>query len=215
MQRDSFVFYRSFAEGLNELDGETRLACYDALLAYALDGVEPSLTGVAKAMFTLIKPQIDANNKRFENGMKGAAYGKLGGRPKKNPIGVIEENPIGVSNKNPEKTPNVNVNENVNGNVNDIGEKETPKKRFVPPTIEEVREYCRERGNRVSPERFVAFYSAKNWFIGKNKMKDWKQAIITWELNDKKEDKSRFGNMQQNHYTADEMSELERKLLEN
>ena len=46
--------------------------------------------------------------------------------------------------------------------------------RFVPPTIEEVREYCKERGNNINAERFVDFYSAKGWMVGKNKMKDWK-----------------------------------------
>lgn len=63
------------------------------------------------------------------------------------------------------------------------GEKKPRKKaeRFVPPTEEEVREYCRERGNSVDPISFVAFYSAKNWMIGKNKMKDWRAAVRTWE----------------------------------
>ena len=59
--------------------------------------------------------------------------------------------------------------------------------RFVPPTIEEVREYCKERGNNINAERFVDFYSAKGWMVGKNKMKDWKACVRTWEQRDKKE----------------------------
>lgn len=59
-----------------------------------------------------------------------------------------------------------------------IGEK---RERFTPPTEDEVREYCRERGNSVDPSRFVNFYAAKGWMVGKNKMKDWKAAIRTWE----------------------------------
>lgn len=67
----------------------------------------------------------------------------------------------------------------------DIGADEPPRQtRFIPPTVEEVRVYCIERKNRVDPEKFVAFYSAKGWMIGKNKMKDWKQAVITWEKGD-------------------------------
>ena len=58
------------------------------------------------------------------------------------------------------------------------------KKSFVPPTIDEVREYCQSRNNFVDPERFVDFYSAKGWMVGKNKMKDWKAAVRTWERND-------------------------------
>lgn len=55
--------------------------------------------------------------------------------------------------------------------------------RFVPPTVEEVAAYCRERGNNVDPERFVAYYTANGWRVGKNPMKDWKAAVRTWERN--------------------------------
>jgi uncharacterized protein YdaU (DUF1376 family) len=54
-------------------------------------------------------------------------------------------------------------------------------KRFVPPTVDEVASYCKERKNLVDSERFVNFYSAKGWMVGKNRMKDWKAAVRTWE----------------------------------
>ena len=54
-------------------------------------------------------------------------------------------------------------------------------KRFTPPTLAEVKAYCEERGNNVDPERFIDFYESKGWMIGKNKMKDWKAAVRTWE----------------------------------
>jgi DNA-binding Lrp family transcriptional regulator len=52
---------------------------------------------------------------------------------------------------------------------------------FVPPSVPEVAAYCRERGNRISAEAFVAFYESNGWMVGKNRMKDWKAAIRTWE----------------------------------
>ena len=52
------------------------------------------------------------------------------------------------------------------------------------PTVEEVRAYCEERGNKVDPETFVDFYESKGWLIGKNPMKDWKAAVRTWERSD-------------------------------
>ncbi len=58
------------------------------------------------------------------------------------------------------------------------------RKRFTPPTVEEVRAYCNERKNHVSPEAFVAFYESKGWMIGKNKMTNWRRAVITWEQRD-------------------------------
>lgn len=59
----------------------------------------------------------------------------------------------------------------------------TKTKRFVPPTVEDVKEYCRERKNAVDAERFVDYYTANGWKVGKNPMKDWKAAVRTWERN--------------------------------
>ena len=66
---------------------------------------------------------------------------------------------------------------------NNNREKEIVKKeiRFLPPTIEEVRAYCEERGNGIDPDRFIDYYASKGWMIGKNKMKDWKAAVRNWE----------------------------------
>ena len=61
---------------------------------------------------------------------------------------------------------------------------ERPLSHFVPPSVEEVQAYCVQRENRVDPERFVDFYESKNWFIGKNKMRDWRAAVRTWEKRD-------------------------------
>ena len=52
---------------------------------------------------------------------------------------------------------------------------------FTPPTSDEVAAYCTDRQNSVDPDKFVDFYSSKGWFVGKNKMKDWKSAVRTWE----------------------------------
>lgn len=62
-------------------------------------------------------------------------------------------------------------------------EKKTGKtaKRFVPPTFDQVNQYCKERGRGVDAERFVDFYQAKGWMVGSNKMKDWKASVRTWE----------------------------------
>ena len=61
--------------------------------------------------------------------------------------------------------------------------KEKTPKRFVPPTLEEVKAYCTERGNDVDAQRFVDYYTSNGWQVGKNKMKDWKAAVRTWERN--------------------------------
>jgi len=63
-----------------------------------------------------------------------------------------------------------------------IGDK-PPSTRFTPPTLEQVIAYCQERKNSVDPQRWLNHYTAKGWMIGKNKMKDWKAAVRTWENN--------------------------------
>lgn len=73
----------------------------------------------------------------------------------------------------------------------EISNKEIPKeevlsigtraKKFTPPTLEEVVAYCKERNNSVDPERWLSYYQANGWRVGKNPMKDWKAAVRTWE----------------------------------
>lgn len=73
----------------------------------------------------------------------------------------------------------------------EVSEPPTPKKktkttRFIPPTMEEVRQYCQENNYSVDAERFVDFYECKGWMVGKNKMKNWKAAVRTWVKQNRK-----------------------------
>jgi hypothetical protein len=71
---------------------------------------------------------------------------------------------------------------NININNTSINIKENIKrKNFQKPTVEEVSEYCKERNNNIDPYTFIDFYESKDWYVGKNKMKDWKACIRTWE----------------------------------
>lgn len=54
------------------------------------------------------------------------------------------------------------------------------------PTLDEVKEYCSERGNKVDPERWFDYYTSNGWKVGKNPMKDWKAAVRTWERGESK-----------------------------
>ena len=111
------------------------------------------------------------------------------------------------NNKTEQAETNAPVNVNVNDNVND-------KKRFTPPTLDEVKEYCRERNNNVDPERFIDFYASKGWKVGNQPMKDWKACVRTWEKRDrasppeKKKDKVHFDLERKYDY-----DELEAKLF--
>ena len=64
-----------------------------------------------------------------------------------------------------------------------VKKEKAPVKRFVPPTVEEVFQYCNERCNNVDAQNFVDHYTVNNWMRGKNKIKDWKACVRTWEKN--------------------------------
>lgn len=74
-------------------------------------------------------------------------------------------------------------NSNSNSNLNTNAHSAVSAKSFKKPTLEEVREYCRERGNKVDPQQWMDHYTSNGWKVGKNPMKDWKAAIRTWEKN--------------------------------
>ncbi len=66
-------------------------------------------------------------------------------------------------------------------------DKPPTRPRFTPPTLEEVREYCAEKGYHVCPDRFVSFYESNGWMVGRNKMKDWRAAVRGWNSRDRQE----------------------------
>lgn len=120
MSRDSFIFYDSFFCAINELPDEVQLAVYKAVMDFALRDTEPEgLTGVAKAIFLLIRPQIAANNKRYENGLKGGA-------PKGNQNARKQPKTTETQPNNNQTETKKQPNENVN--VNDINKKEIKNK---------------------------------------------------------------------------------------
>ncbi|MFM7747146.1 MAG: DUF6291 domain-containing protein, partial [Bacteroidota bacterium] len=81
MTKDTFIYYRSFWDAIQTRPDNERLALYDAILLYAFDGKQGELQGVESSIFTLIKPQIDANHRKWQNGLKG-------GRPNSNKGGL-------------------------------------------------------------------------------------------------------------------------------
>ena len=113
--RESFIFYKSFYESIKELNPEDQVKIYDAIFTYEFYKEEIKLTGVCKSIFTLILPQLEANDKRYENGKKGGAPKNNQNATKKQP-----KNNQKLTKKQPNDNVNVNVNENVNDNVNVI-----------------------------------------------------------------------------------------------
>jgi hypothetical protein len=123
MKRESFIFYKSFADAIDDLPDNEQLLLYKAIKEFSLNGIEIDLQGQAKTLWKLIKPQLIANNKKFNDGTKG-------GRPKNKPLVINNENQwlseqetSGYENEKP----NENENENENGSFSDFGFKYIPE----------------------------------------------------------------------------------------
>jgi hypothetical protein len=110
--RDSSIFYRSFYEAINELPDLNKLEVYTAIFEYSFNFNEIELSGLSKTIFTLIKPQLEANKKRFENGTKAK------GKPEKSKTEAKQKQNRSKVEANNNVNNNVNNNDNENINYN-------------------------------------------------------------------------------------------------
>lgn len=153
---ESLVFYKSFYEAIQQLPEGERLAAYDAVISYGITGEEPAVEGLAKIVFTMAKPQIDANIERQENG-------KRGGRPRKNPEekteGIETKKPLVFKNENQRKEnqkPNDNVNVNINENIND----NKPYMRELEEAIANFKDH-RKKMRKPMTDKAVELFTAR------------------------------------------------------
>lgn len=185
MGRDHFTFFKSFRGAVANLDPEDRLACYEAIMDYALYGTIPESNGIAYAIFTMAKPILDRSNAKAEAGRRGGSNKQTASKQEANDKQTVsnpeadESNPeaIRIRNRNRSKEKDIGVGEGDRGS----GEEPEKRKRFTPPSVEEVAAYCREKGYTISPEHFIDFYQSVGWKVGNKSMKDWKAAVRTWQ----------------------------------
>ena len=178
MEREGFVFYRSFYDALKGMEAEMCKACFVALCEYGLNGNDNTDDPVAAAILAMARPTIEKNNQMYENGKKGGRP-KNQTKPNENQIKPNETKTNQPETKQ-KPTETETVTETETDKNNSSGGK-TPQRTFTKPSLENVIEYCRERGNDVDAERFFKYYESIGWMVGKNKMKDWNAAVRNWE----------------------------------
>ena len=177
--RDSFVFYRSFLDALEGLDADTQNEFFMAIAQYGLNGILPTFTGLKQAVWTQIKYSLDKNIIRYENCVKNGAKGGAPKGSRNNPKGrnqYSEDNQ--EDNEEDNQEDNLNVNDNVNDNVN--GGDKSKRKAFIPPTLQEVKDYVLEKGYSMDADGFYDYYVSNGWKVGRNAMKDWRAAVNGW-----------------------------------
>ena len=212
--RESTVFYRSFYEAIKELDADMQSQVYCAIFEYALNFNQLELTGVAKTVFTLIKPQLDANQKRYDNGNK----------PKlKQTISKTEAKPKqDVSKPYPNANVNDNVNDNDNENVNENENVNVIRSRFRAPTYDEILN-CMKSKNEIAKgiwnsakviteaKAFFNHYESNGWMVGKNKMKNWEAAIRNWMNNNSKFEQNKKPNQNERDKRNSELEQFRKQ----
>ena len=157
--KESFIFYRSFFEASKALNDEQKLQFFNAIITYGLDKEETTSEPLVNAMYLLVKPQLMANHKRYEDGAKG-------GRPSSK---KKTSKTTGSKNKKPNVNDNVNEKENEKDNVN-----------VKKPTFEQVDKYIKESLYEydLDSKKIFHYYDDADWFDAKgNKVKNWKQKI--------------------------------------
>lgn len=190
--KETMIFYKDWHEAIKGYEPEERLQAYEAIFAYAFEGVEPSDKFI-KAVTALMCAAIDRDNNKYEEkcerNRRNAAARWQSGRMRSHQSHAVDayndnDNDNGNGNDN-DNEPTTNVAGDNKEKPSKEGKKKVaPVTRFVKPTIEQVAAYCSERGNYVDAANFVDFYEAKGWRVGNSPMKDWKAAVRTWEQRD-------------------------------
>lgn len=162
--RDSFIIYRSFFDAISDLPKDQQADVYNAICAFSLDQKEPELSGVSSTIFKLIRPQLEANYKRYENGKQ----------PKTKPEKSKPEAKI------KQKESKTEANKNVNDNVNDNNNVKVNVN--IVPTLKEFGEYALSQKNNLDKESVSLKYKAwveNGWKDGNNKViKNWKSKLL-------------------------------------
>ena len=170
--QNKFMFFENFLTAIDQLDESERAnACYE-FCKYGITGELPKNKSLA--MFCL---GVSASVHKYQ-GRGGARVGAGAPKGNKNAQKQLIKN-----NQNNQKIQN-NQNAQTETETETINRKKEnliKEKRFSKPTIAEIRDYCSERNNGVSAERFFDFYESKGWKVGNTPMKDWRAAVRTWE----------------------------------
>ena len=171
--RPSFLLYKSFYAPIKHLKDDELGLLFRTLFDYQ-NGLEiENLPSQICMAFAFFKNQFDLDEQKYQITVdRNKSNGSKGGRPKKEETQANPENPVGfLEPKKAEKEKEKEI-------------EKDKRKRFSPPTLQEVSNYCKERNNSVNPNKFLNYYESNGWKVGKNSMKDWKACVRTWEQSD-------------------------------
>jgi len=175
MVLDYFPCYHSYAKKCEKLTDQELGRLFRALMQFSATGQRQELAGRESIAFDFIADDIARAKENYEAKCQKNAeniakrYATTEYDRKQTNTDVYESYQSKDKNKDKDKSKTKNT-------------RESPA-RFVRPTLDDVTDYCMERGGLVDPQRWYAYYESNGWRVGKNPMKDWKAAVRTWERN--------------------------------
>lgn len=163
---------------------EERGRLLTAMMAYAFRGEDTEFEGNERFLWPVLRRHIEQciaySDRMAELGRKGGKASAASSESKRRLEPLQAEASAASSGSKLQEQEQEHIQEQEQG----VTVKRAQARRFTPPTIEEVRDYCQERRNHVDPQRFINHYSSNGWRVGKNPMKDWKAAVRNWEGNE-------------------------------
>ena len=147
--------------GFSQFEGQTFRGSWQ----YLADWTNSTKRGVANCLKSLVEKGYLEKVDKVVNGVKFCEYRAT------NFTGVVKN----VHGGDEQSSPN-------NLDINNLGNNQVYK--FVKPTLDEVKEYCKQRNNGVDAEKWYNHYTANGWMVGRTKMVDWQAAVRTWERGD-------------------------------
>ncbi len=178
---DGFVIYRETLDIIAFLPEESAGKVLKAAADLFRSGAEPEDLDLSESMaFSLIRRDIQKAFTRHEEVCERNK--RIAESRRSKPPAVTnghDSSPVVTKETEPEQEQEPEPEQELEPEQERKGKESSA--RFTPPSVDDVRAYCRERGNYVDPQTFVDFYAAKGWVVGRTKMKDWRAAVRTWE----------------------------------
>ena len=202
----------SFRKEIRRLSYEEKGQLLDAMLAYAEDKTLLPLTGKADVLWDVIQERIDAQQASYDEKCRNIEKGRT----------VLQNNKLShmsndeshmnlIRGEDNLSLHNFEVQEQVQVQVQEQDKLSNKResKRFAPPTVQQVQEYCLESGYSVDPEKFVDHYTSNGWKVGKTPMKDWKATVRRWYRDDQEKNKTANRNYEQRRIRTEDLNFLD------
>lgn len=177
LNKKALWIFENFRETINVIPQKYRGRAWEILIEYGFNN-EIDISKENNYVKLAVKSLLPLMRLR---GVGGSQNGKSN-----NPTGKTIAN-IGVNvGANIGATPLITKKEKEKENKKE-NKKEKEKTKFTEPSLQEVEEYCKARNNNINASYFIDYYTSRGWMIGKNKIKDWKACVRTWEQRNEKE----------------------------